>query len=168
MGDNCNDYCTIERCYNFQITIHCGDCPWPGITPDSYEIVRTNYGFEDLDDNGVPDSGAFADPNDIRTNRAIVGDTLEGTWHANVTTNADHPSWEFAYAQTTMSGMAATGYTEPIGARVEVLDVSTGTTITCDAVPFSIGGLGIADFDFSPASLCAAGCPDFCLSLIHI
>ena len=161
LGTDCTEYCTVEQCYNFQIQLHCGNCPWPGITPDSYEIVRVNYGFEDLNNDGLPDNGAVADPSDIRLDRAIVGDTIEGTWHANVTTDATHPSWEFAYAQTTMSGMANNGKAEVIGARIEVIDANGGT-ILCASVPFSQSSLSVVDFDFSPASLCAAGCPDFC------
>jgi len=161
LGTDCTEYCTVEQCYKFQIQLHCGDCPWPGITPDSYEVVRVNYGFEDLDNNGLPDNGAVANPGDIRLDRAIVGDTIEGTWHANVTTNAEHPNWEFAYAQTNMSGMSSTGKAEIIGARIEVLDANGGTII-CASVPYTQTNVAIVDFDFSPASICAAGCQDFC------
>ena len=163
IGIGCNEGCKIGNCYNFSSSIHCGGCPWTGITADSYDIVRTSYGLTDANDDGLPDDGSVADPSNIRIDRATVGDTIEGTWHANVTNDASHPFWEYGYARTDMLGTSPSlGYAKPIGGRIAFFDVDAGDTIYCENVPFTIIDYKITDFDYSPSSLCALGCPDFC------
>jgi len=162
LGTDCEEFCTPHRCYNFSTTLACGGCPWPGITPKSYDIARINYGFTDLNDDGLPDDGSIANPADIRLDRAVVGDTIEGKWYAVSTNNDDHPAWEYAYARATMSGMSELGKAVVIAARIKIYDSSTGDTLVCDQVPFVQTTRSISDFDFSPSALCNAGCFDIC------
>ena len=163
IGIGCAEGCKIGSCYGFTTNLHCSNCAWTGITADSYEIARTSYGFADINDDGLPDDGSIADPMDIRVDRAIVGDTIEGVWHANVTTDATHPFWEYGYASTDMIGTTASvGYAKALSAQIAFYDANVGDTIHCENVPFSEVSFKETNFDFSPATLCALGCPDFC------
>ncbi len=163
LGTDCIDPIIVGRCYSFTTTIHCSDCPWVGINPVEYKIVRTNYGLTDANDDGLPDDGSIANPDDIRIDKAIIGDTIEGTWHAYVTTNNEHPYWEYGYASTSMLGTNPNfGHTKPIGAKISWLDYSTSETIICNNVSFIEQNYRDVEFDFSPATLCAMGCPEFC------
>jgi len=162
LGTACEEFCENQRCYNFTMDLACGSCPWPGITAQSYDIQRINYGLTDLNDDGLPDDGSTANPNDIQVNRATVGDTIEGVWYAEATNNAEHPFWEYAFARTTMSGMTELGKAEVISANIKIYDASNNDTLICNQVSFDQTTRSIADFDFSPSTLCNAGCFDFC------
>ena len=166
LGDNCSNPCELlTQCYSHFIDLHCSNCEWEGITPNSYTIERTNFGFQDYDNDGIADNNSLASANnlDVKKNRATIGDTLKGQWTAIVNTSAAHPIWNYAYAQTIMSGMSPTRYVEVVSAEIEVHDKSSGNILYCNNVPFNQVGIDEANFNFSPINMCFSGCPDLCV-----
>ncbi len=144
-----------------QTQLHCpGPCAH-GMGFNSFEIVRTSYGKSDNDLDGLPDATSSLDMSKVKSNRMMASDTFETIFTGTVLTSATFPSWAYGYAQ---SKIPYGNEIAILSARINILDNSTGQTLTCNNVPFTesvSGGIRTVDFDFSPSTLAALGCADF-------
>ena len=139
-------------------------CPGPcahGLAFKSFDIARTSFGKSDNDLDGLPDATSSLNMNLVKAGRVMVSDTFETTFTGEVLTSATFPSWEYGYAQ---SKVPHGDKIQVLSARVDIVDKSTGLTISCNNVPYAeslSGGIRTVDFDFSASTLSALGCSDF-------
>ena len=142
--------------------MHCpgGNCLGMGF--NGFAVTRTSFGLPDNNKDGIADASGSLDMNVIELDRMMASDTFETTFTGSVHMDATHPSWQYGYAFTKMP---KGNYINIIGAKITVLDQSTGQTLTCDNVPFTTILLSNnqrdVNFDYSPATLAALGCNDF-------
>ena len=144
-----------------QTQIHCpGSCE-EGMKFKDFSITRTSFGQPDNNLDGLPDENDNLDMAFIKTKRIMTSDTFETTFVGEVKTSASFPQWNYGYAT---SNIPYGNEIAILSARINILDKSTGQTISCNEVPFSeslSGSIRTVDFDFSPSSLASMGCFDF-------
>ncbi|WNJ19412.1 hypothetical protein [Pontibacter sp. G13] len=138
---------------SLEVYLHCpGPCD-QGLSFRSYDIQRISFGEPDNNYDGKPDDSGSLNMSDVRTNRAMVSDTIRGTFYGLIKTSGSYPSWEYGYASTTIEeGKYLTG----IGATLRVWDASTSQYLSCDDVPFTYttdGNDRTWNYDFSFSTL---------------
>ncbi|MEL6672784.1 MAG: FG-GAP-like repeat-containing protein [Bacteroidota bacterium] len=158
----CNVGCSVPiMCEeSTSTTLHCPGTCNEGLAFKTYDIDRISFGISDNNQDGTPDSPNAINLGLVKTNRAMVSDTLRGTFMGVVKTSGSHPSWAYGYATSSIEdGSKLTA----IGASVKVYDASSGSYITCNGVGYT----GTVDgddqdflFDFSPSTL-SGSCGDF-------
>ncbi|MGB0522985.1 MAG: FG-GAP-like repeat-containing protein [Flammeovirgaceae bacterium] len=140
--------------------LHCPlDCSDGGLAFRNYTIQRVSYGQPDNDQNGLPDGNGGLDLSKIKTNRVMVGDTLEAIFTGEVFTSANHVNWAYGYAKTTIPDG---NQLSALGAELLIYDASAHTYLSCSEVNVSAQTVGTTrtfSYDFSPNGL-AAQCPE--------
>ncbi len=163
MDTNCNNpYRIAMTCLETaETSLHCpGTCDH-GLSFNSFEIERISFGTSDNDLDGLPDATNSLDMDLVKTNRVMMSDTFETTFSGLVKTSGTFTDWEYGYAQ---SKVPYGDEIQIISARIDILDESSGQTISCNNVPFTSsvsGGVRTVDFDFSSSTLSGLGCSDF-------
>lgn len=159
---SCTSMCSLPFICNEAATValHCpGPCA-EGMGFQQYEIARISYGSPDDNQDGKADNSGTVDLSKIKTNRAMMGDTLRGTFTGVVRTSSSHSSWAQGYAD---SDIELGTNLSSVGASIKVYDASTSAYITCTGVTVNSEVSGENQkffFDFSPGTL-ASGCADF-------
>ncbi|MEL6250739.1 MAG: FG-GAP-like repeat-containing protein [Bacteroidota bacterium] len=159
---SCTSNCSLPFLCNeiATVALHCpGPCD-EGMAFKQYDIARISFGSPDDNQDGKADGSGSVDLSKIKTNRAMVGDTLRGTFTGVVKTSGNHPSWAQGYADSEIE--KGTNLSSA-GATIKVFDVSAGTYITCNGVSVSSSDNGSKrtfTYDFSPSTL-SSGCSDF-------
>lgn len=88
---DCNDCKVAMICNQTSTTkLHCPQENCEGLSFQSFKLNRTNYGQPDNDTNGLADTNSNLDLNKLKTNRVMVGDTLQTTYKATVQTGMNH------------------------------------------------------------------------------
>lgn len=144
-----------------QTQIHCPGTCEHGMKFTDFKIQRTSFGQSDNDLDGLPDANNNLNMALIKANRIMTNDTFETIFTGAIKTSTTFPQWNYGYAQSNVPYGDAINI---LSARIEVLDKSTGQTISCDNVPFIqnlANGIRTVDFDFSPSSLASLDCDDF-------
>jgi len=163
-------YVTDESC-NFEIPFVCDEtvsvdlhCPsgevCEGMRFDNFTFERISFGAPDNNQDGLADASGDLDFDRIKTNRAMYGDTLRGSFTGFVNSSVANEDWTYAYA--TQSIEKGT-YLTPISASVSVYDASSGTYLYCSNLNLtsSISGQDKSfTYDISTTSL-SANCSDF-------
>jgi protocatechuate 3,4-dioxygenase beta subunit len=127
--------CPIKiYCNSFAVTPHCGGCTNGGATPISAELRRTSLGVPDNNNDGLPDSTAFADLSKIEYGVITGGDTVELTQIVKVYPN---PSGINAYQPFSHImceiNTNTFDYWDPIGAvTAEVYPANGGAMRICN------------------------------------
>ncbi len=137
--------------------LHCPGTCEQGMVFKGFEISRTSFGTSDNDLDGLPDATNNLNMALIKSQRIMTSDTFETTFIGEIKTSAIFPDWSYGYAK---SNIPLGNEINILSARIEILDKSTGQTISCDHVPFSeslAGGIRTVDFDFSPGTLASLG-----------
>ncbi len=163
MNNTCSTpYRVPMTCYETAVTqIHCPSTCSHGLDFDKFTVIRTSYGNSDNDQNGLADATNAIDHSKVKSNRVMVGDTLQTVFYGTINTSSTYPSWSYGYAK---SEIPYGDEIEIISATVVLEDASTGQIHTCFNVPYMdlvTGGKRIVDFDFSPSTLASAGCSGF-------
>ena len=70
-----------------------------GVSRQSFTFKRISLGKPDNDNNGIIDAAGSININAIRLDRAVYGDTIQGTYRGAVGTNATNPSWQNMWAR---------------------------------------------------------------------
>ncbi len=162
---NCTDTCAMPLgCLETIVTVHCPGCLRQGILSLGYEIDRISYGLPDhAPHDGLPDASGTVDLTQIRTDRAMVGDTLQANLHGEVLLNAAFNPWPFIDSTVSPpdsmffrwgyceSAFSCIDEVEPLDADVIFFDASTGIThtYTVPASTVTIVGGSIFFYDFS-------------------
>ena len=137
-----------------------GSCD-AGLIFNSFEIARTSFGTSDNNLDGLPDATSNLDMANVKIHRVMVGDTFETTFNGSVKTSSTQPNFGFGYARSFLPrGSKITVRS----ARVNILDKSTGLTLTCNNVPFTqsvSNDIRTVDYDFSSTTLASNGCSNF-------
>jgi uncharacterized repeat protein (TIGR01451 family) len=163
-------YVTDETC-NFEIPFVCDEtvsvdlhCPsgevCEGMRFDNFSFERISFGMPDNNQDGLADTSGDLDFNRIKTNRAMYGDTLRGSFTGFVNSSAFNVNWDYGYA--TQSIEKGT-YLTPISASVLVYDASSGTYLYCTNLNLTSSTNGqdkSFTYDISVASL-STNCSDF-------
>lgn len=143
--------------YLIDVDLHCppsGNCD--GLTFLNYDIYRTSFGAPDNNQDGLADASGSINLNTVKTNRAMVGDTLEGLFTGTIGTTTNHPQWTYGYATTTIElGVNL----DAINSKVRIYDASSSSYIICDQLPVTSQVNGTSKtfyFDFSTTALAAS------------
>jgi len=163
MDSNCpTPYRVTMTCKETPETqIHCPGICEQGMKFKNFDIVRTSFGQSDNDLDGLPDSNNNLDMSLIKSKRIMTSDTFETIFTGEIKTSTLFPNWNYGYAQ---SKIPFGDEINILSARIDILDKSTGQTISCNNVPFSddvSGSIRTVNFDFSPSRLENSGCIDF-------
>ncbi|NBC07142.1 MAG: DUF11 domain-containing protein, partial [Bacteroidetes bacterium] len=150
--------CPTEKIFapeDIDIRLFCpnpmGCPPCEGLVYESLDIVRTTLGQGDADNDQVPDGPA--DPNLIRLNQFIQGDTLQATL-AGTVSDPGSATWQYGFATLDFPNI---NYT-PLGVNVEIVDADGGT-YSCGVVPVTRDDANSRlVIDFSVDTLIALGC----------
>lgn len=136
------------------VDLHCpSPGPCEGMKFLSYDILRTSFGDADNDQNGLADNSGALDLGKIKRNRVMVGDTLQGVFRGVIGTSANHPSWNYGYAS---SSIELGKHLSSVGATAVVYDASSGTYITSNSVEVTEQTAGDDKtffFNYSPVKL---------------
>ncbi|MBN8701728.1 MAG: gliding motility-associated C-terminal domain-containing protein [Bacteroidetes bacterium] len=65
-----------------------------GLNFKNFDVGRVNFGKPDNNDDGLPDALGNLNPNTIRKDRAMYGDTIKTTFYATIATNSVFASWK--------------------------------------------------------------------------
>jgi uncharacterized repeat protein (TIGR01451 family) len=120
--------CEIPLECDFSVTtyLHCPANNCTGVSVVDYTLSRTNFGISDNDVNGLPDPTNALNYNKIKTNRAMVGDTISNRVVTVLEGNGSS-SWAYAKYQSVVDFGAVLNSTT---ATVTILDASSGNTYT--------------------------------------
>jgi len=161
---NTNPACTnqclpLVNCVSGNVNVHCpSPCP-EGMAFNNYSLKRISYGLPDNDDNGLADGVGSLDFTRIRTDRAMMGDTIMGTYSGTVITSLAHPNFAYGYVSSDISGAGNT--LTAIDATVHIYDASTSLVYNCTlpAAIFSVAGTTQTfNYDYSVTTLISNGC----------
>lgn len=136
----------------------CG--PNGGISFNGFTFKRVNYGLPDNDNNGVADATGSLDFSKIRTDYAMVGDTLEAAFHGRIQDpGLISGGFRYGYAVDTFSSNSANIVS--LYATVQLFaSGSTTPFYTCNNVPVTGGTSNTRRVDFSISALNSIGsCP---------
>ncbi|MEL7533832.1 MAG: hypothetical protein AAFN10_21135, partial [Bacteroidota bacterium] len=135
------------------VHLHCPGACSEGLAFKSYDIDRISFGQPDNDQDGKADTSGSLSMSSVKSNRAMVGDSLQGSFFGIVHTSASFPAWAYGYASSTIEMGANLSIYK---ASIKVYDASAGTYLTCDEVAYSStldGNAQTFNYDFSPAFL---------------
>jgi len=152
---------TLTCPHSTNITLHCPCCePCIGLVNTAFTGNRGNYGYPDLDNNGIPDTNvpypdaATAAANGVKIKTVTEGDIIEVVHEGYVRTQPDTlPNFDYAYANLILPNSNFI----PSGAEVTIYDASANAYYSCTNVTQTQVGNTITA-DVSPSSLIANGC----------
>lgn len=127
---SCNT-CVVEMVCNEITTtnLHCPLLNCEGFNFLSFEAVRISYGNPDNDANGLADSGGTLDFNKVKTNRVMVGDTLQTTYKVMVDTGANNNYFVNFFVEADIDfGQNLT----VIDGNIQIYDDATDAYYTCN------------------------------------
>lgn len=120
-------------------------CPAPcgpngGISFLGFDFARTNYGKPDNNNDGRPDVSGALDLNNVKTNYALMGDTLTATFNGKITVTASSPNSGFTHGVAVDTFSAYGSYITGLYASVQ-LYAAGGTTpfYSCSSLPVNGG-----------------------------
>ena len=150
----CSNICVVNMICNKQVSVdlHCPIFNCEGIHFYGFDMARTSFGTPDNDENGLPDASGSLDFNNVRTNRAMYGDSLMATFKGYVNTGTNQSSFSNLFAQTAVE---MGSFLTPTTASVKIFDASTGSYLTCNNVTLSYFDNGTERtfrYNFLPAS----------------
>lgn len=158
---NCPSDCAIQKIWkpeNLQVRVVCPstdvNCMCDGITFNSFDVRRTNFGLADANNDQIPD-GPLADPATAQTDRFLQGDSLRATFVGTVRDVNDSRDFDFGFIEFPLDHSNFT----PLGASVMITDASTGVVYNCGGVPITPDyTLNRIVVDFSRDALNTFGC----------
>lgn len=171
--------CGLQSCNSFGLNSQCDLTPpqpdsvcidtIPGYALFRYELLRSNYGLPDNNNDRIADASGTIDLALIRTDRAMTGDTLNSVVQGVV--RVDKPGTKFQFGQINLLFSANPISLEnlalltpeglpQIDATLEVFDSSANTTYTCTGLSPNISVTdGIQyEYNITPAQLAALNC----------
>ena len=151
--NSCTTGCSIPLGCDITTTtyVHCPGAVCNSLNVLDFTIERISFGLPDNNVDGFADSNGSLDFSKIKTNRAMVGDTLRAEITSVVGTTPE--TWDFAQLITNVDYGSVL---EVIDATVYIYDASTASFFTIpNAVHSSIsnGNAKAFTFDLSTASL---------------
>ncbi|UTW63948.1 VCBS repeat-containing protein [bacterium SCSIO 12741] len=104
-----------------EVDLHCPlSGPCQGVYFQNYSIVRTNFGQPDNNQDGLADNSGSLDLSKIKSQRVMVGDTLQGVF-TGVVQSTGSSQWSYAYAS---SEIEKGTYLDAIDATLNIYDAS--------------------------------------------
>jgi len=127
----CSTGCEIPLACNVQTTtyLHCPLASCNGFNVLDFQAVRTNLGTPDNNLDGLPDGNGSLDPTKIKTNRAMVGDTIQTIAQGIVTSTTD--TWVYAGFTSSIDYGSVLTF---LSASARVYDASNGSTIVVNGL----------------------------------
>jgi hypothetical protein len=122
--------CKVEMICNETTTtnLHCPLLNCEGFNFLSFSAERINYGNPDNDANGLTDNSGVLDFNKIKTNRVMVGDTLQTTYKVVVDTGANNSSFVNFFVEADIDFGQKLSV---LNGSIEVYDDATNAYYTC-------------------------------------
>jgi hypothetical protein len=147
---------TLNCAYTVPINIKCPGCV-EGIANIYMDVHRKNYGQQDFNNDGLPDSNSPASDTSVGVLRttAMYGDTLILKALGVVSATGTRPPFSFGYGRIVYNDSYQ--FIEPAGGYVVIKSVALATTFTCDIVDFKRIGSHFY-YSYSPAALASNGC----------
>jgi hypothetical protein len=127
---SCITGCQIPLICNYQTStyLQCSGANCDGLSFNSFTINRSNLGTPDNNLDGLPDSSGNINFNEIKTNRAMVGDTILSIAKAVVSGSTNYSYASFSTTATYGSVL------DPIQANLKVYDSSNSTWYTVNSL----------------------------------
>ncbi|RFC55549.1 FG-GAP-like repeat-containing protein [Brumimicrobium aurantiacum] len=121
---SCATICEVPLECNQEIKtyLHCpgGNCNTLNVA--DFTIERTNYGLADNDQNGIADNNGSLDMSQIRTDRAMVGDTIQASVIASIGSTSNN--FEYAQFNATIDYGSALTF---LSSEIKIYDASANT-----------------------------------------
>ncbi|MBX2923047.1 MAG: gliding motility-associated C-terminal domain-containing protein [Chitinophagaceae bacterium] len=121
-----------------------------GMSFNGFSFKRVNYGLPDNNNDGVADGAGAIDMSKVRTNYAMIGDTVEAAFYGRINVGAPLApnGLRFGYAVDTFSAYST--YFTNLYATVQLYASGNATPFyTCNNVPISGGTTNTRKVDFS-------------------
>ena len=155
----CSNPCVLRSlCYNGQVKVHCDNSCNTGLKFSYFNVKRISYGLPDSDNDGVADATGSIDPDKIRTERVMYGDTLLAVFKGKVNRQGSITNWT---RLTATSSIPYGQYLAVADARVRIL--RRGTQLySCSGVKTSYvtnGNVRTFTFDLGVSNLISSSCP---------
>ncbi len=151
LQDNCdqeNPFCGIQACQSVaEVNIECS----PHELEDStchciydYQLARdpSSWGWPDNDDDRIADGIGLPNPDLIRQDRAVTGDTLLETFQLFINPTENASDWVNGHIDITISSsldsdshLVTPSGLEHLSGHVKITDASEGTSYLCTIVP---------------------------------
>ncbi|MEM6805566.1 MAG: NPCBM/NEW2 domain-containing protein, partial [Bacteroidota bacterium] len=160
----CGDACTLSvLCGSNELAksglsgdkgtiLHKSSLPAEGLAFSNFSVNRMSFGLADNDQDGKADSGTNLDMNQIKTNRAFVGDQIQAVFKGTVY-SASSGNWPNAYAETRLLADSSLSFSS---ASLRIYDASAAAYINCSQITANTsydGGDKLFLYDLSPATL---------------
>lgn len=146
-------------CHTTNVKVHCSKVCNGGMQFRNFEVQRSNFGIPDNDNNGLADApGSKIDSNNIRRERAMVGDTVTAVFYGKPKGKGSITNWRYAYAESIVTYGS---YLDVIDAQVIIIKAGKVTSGTCKKVwkRKTVTGLNATfNFDFSIDTIYPGGC----------
>ncbi len=135
----CTSVCEIPLICNYNTTtfLHCSGTNCSGLAVNNFRVVRTNFGSPDNNLDGSPDGSGTLNQTKIKTNRAMVGDTISAIATALVKSTSN--TWEYAQYSTSVNSNSAL---LNIGTSLKLFDASNSTWYTFNNIPTTSSSSG--------------------------
>lgn len=185
LDSSCNPACNIKSCvikssaFGGGTSGVCIDTV-PGYAAYIFDFYRTTYGQADSDNNHEPDLNGTINLNDIRRNRAVMGDSLRADIQAIVITDQPNVSFPYGYIQLQITVDSTFGVQpetktkeakkllnpnsgfQNFNTTIRIFDKSENTYYSCPLVPDKkapevLGFILIYEYDISPSALALTG-----------
>ncbi len=130
--NTCEGSCLVPLVCDEEVTtyLHCPILSCEGLHFLSYDAARINFGLPDADLDGLPDDIGELNMALVKSNRAMVGDTVQTRAVGEISSDGD--SWSYGKLITTNNYGANLSL---ISVRVEVYDASTELSYVVDGLP---------------------------------
>jgi gliding motility-associated-like protein len=125
-----------------------------GLTFKDFSILRTSYGLPDNDNNGLADAVGSLNFSNIRTNRAMYGDTITSKYTGVIKTDVTHPTWQYCYVSSTITNG---NYLSALGGTLKIYRANV-LFATCN-IPGGayVNPVATFKYDLSGTALIASG-----------
>lgn len=156
----CKPYSWIYLiCNSYPIKVHCSNLCSGGMQFKNFNVERTSFGIPDNNNDGLPDGTGTIDSANIRTDRAMVGDTVTAYFYGRPkSAGGANTTWRNGFAESVVT---YGNYLDVIGAELIVIRGTTVTSTNCNSVRYRkvrSGQNATFYFNFSVDSIYSGGC----------
>ena len=155
----CSNACVFRNfCYTGSIKVHCDKQCSSGLRFSDFSVERISYGLADNDNNGLPDATGSLDIDNIRTERATYGDTVQTVFRGKINALGSVTTWKHL---TASSYIPYGKYLAVADARIRIFRGGK-QLYSCNDIGSNYATVGnhrTFEFDLGVSALISAKCP---------